>query len=317
MRGMKSRPGYRRGSFGRRKLKTIIIISVSALLVLALLFLVIGNLLNNKTSGSRDDDDDIPPGKTTVTENTHVKVKDINAYPVLLDGLTQSGLGTEVSRLLSQNITAVSLSLCGSGGELLYNSQVAQRFGYQSASSGKISLQAVADRLSSNNIYVSGCLDITSFSEENDVSRSVLLSYEAAIACEAYRAGLNDIVLRCRALSVDGADELTRLVGNIKNVESRVVVGFALTPELLGSENSAELVAKLWEEFDFLALDLSALPVDENLPSAVGEALDATLYYTLRYGMRVLLPYTEDTDIAEKLRSAVQDRSISNWQIAN
>ncbi|MGM9683551.1 MAG: hypothetical protein ACI3XQ_08125 [Eubacteriales bacterium] len=304
---------YHRNSYARKKMRAIIIICAVALLTLALLLVVIGNILKNKTDNDTQQPNREPSSSDGQSEDVHTSVPEVNAYDIPLSGLNSSLLSEKINAIKSAGGNAASLSLRGESGSELYSSDTAKKLGYQTASASLANLGDVTSRLSSENIYASGFLELKAFESPDDTVRSVMLAYDAAICAEAYRTGLRDVIVRCPDISGEKVGDLLRLAESIRSIEPNCIIGISLTRDFLDSENSAEYVASLWDNYDFLAFDLTDCDI-ENPYSYVEDSVGGVLYYLLRYNMRLLLPSSDNEEITESILSALNDKGISNRQ---
>ena len=71
----------------------------------------------------------------------------------------------------------------------------------------------------------------------------------------------------------------------------------------------------LWNAFDYLAADLSVPTEGADAANYVSEKLGSMLYYLLRHNVRVLVPYTDDATLNERIVSAVTSNGSQNIQI--
>ncbi|MBO5415720.1 MAG: hypothetical protein J6A83_03745 [Clostridia bacterium] len=306
---------YRRNSYRRKKWRNILVISISVLAALLILFLVLGNILNKKTEGERLEE------TSPVKHPTQATTPPIAtpSYTVSIKGGAVDIRSTELKKsfatLVENGFSAVSFNLSDTDGKLLYKSSVAARFGYQTADGGLADLDSVNASAASSGLATSAVLTLNSFTEEDKITRSVLQACEAAIICEIYDAGIDDIIIRCPELKAEHADELIELAKSISEINEKSIVGLALTGEFIESDSSALLIERLVSAFDFISLDITDISHEADLAEHIESSLSTDkYYYILRYNMRVLLPKPENDDSAKKAYELMKSNSITNWQ---
>lgn len=319
---------YRKSVYRRSRMKLVLIISAIALAILAVAFLIVGTALNNKTHTSNGDfsntgDTVDPPRK----ENSLIEAKRIKGRPLVL--LTQD-TSTLSSRMqaLPKGTEAVCVSLNQADGTLLYNSSVAKELTSFKIADNASRAATVFDNIHNRGYYVSAALTLTALSKDDALTREVGVSAYVAIAAEAVLGGADDILLFAPddMPSMSGAelevfaDELCSLAERIRAIAPTAVIGFALDNLFLSAKDSAYLIDKLSESFNFLGIDVTGYgkenPV-EFLERTIGGGESADVqYYLLRYNMRVILPALEDTEARESLVAIVEDYSSNNgnWQ---
>ncbi|MBQ7383281.1 MAG: hypothetical protein IJV72_00630 [Clostridia bacterium] len=306
---------YRRNSYRKRKWRNILIISISVLVALVIVLLVVGNILNKKTESERAEETSV------VKHPTHTTAPPISepSYKVSIRGgavdIRTTSLKETIAGLSTGEFSTVSFNLSDADGNLLYKSSVAERFGYKTASDGLADLASANAAANSAGYSTSAVITLNSFKEESRITRSVLQACEAAIVCEIYEAGIEDIIIRCPELKAEYADELIILATNVKNINPKAVVGLALTGELLEVENSALLIDNIVSVFDFISLDITDVAEETELLEHIeGSLSKERFYYILRYNMRVLLPNPTNEEEAKEIYALMRSDSITNWQ---
>ncbi len=315
MNGKNLNVNYRRKAYAKKRARAIITIVASALVLLFVLFLIFGGILKNKVDDERQNDGSSQTDNVA-TDNIHTNVPSVKGYGVSLEGLSASALSDRLTQIGNAGGDCVSVVVRSSTGNELYSSSVAQGMGKQEQSNGLISADTVASRAANKGMKASALLDISAFSEKDDLERSVLLAYDAAICAELCRDGMDDVIITVRSTEIneDSIDELVRFAENVKAIESEAVVGIALSKDMLASEGSEVLVSKLWEAYDLLALDITDIGEDEDPTASAQEKVSSEIhYYLLRYNMRVLFP-SLGSDRLEDVVSILSDKGLTNWQ---
>jgi len=85
---------------------------------------------------------------------------------------------------------------------------------------------------------------------------------------------------------------------------------------VLSDQSNSRLLDSLWDCFDYLAADLTHLEATEvqSLADVTDATLGGMLYYLLRYDMRVLISYANDTELTQVIE-AVKRNGTENIQI--
>lgn len=301
---------YRRSVYRRRRIRLALITGAVVIVVLFALFLILGNIFDNKTKESFDTDKN--RGGTYVENALPADaVRSIKASSV---SLTQDAgsFFSSVDALAAGGAREISVRMNAEDGKLYYYSDIADRMGY-SIEGGGISLEDIVSAADSHGAYVSAVYYIGAFSEEDALARSVLLSEFATVVSEVLMAGVDEAVLIAPDISAEACSEVKELISRIKGFAPNAKVGFSL-PDALVNSADASLIDALASEIDFLALDLTGYGENDPVPYAE-EKLSSMLYYLLRYKMRALIPSVDGADTQNKLIAAVENESVSSWQI--
>lgn len=303
---------YRRSIYRKRRIRVIIITVFVVLALLAALFLILGNILFDKTndggenaektSAQTQKDDSLPADS----------IRQIKAAAISLDG----GLNAVSSALDSAKaggFDAVSVKMNGKDGKLTHYSNIADRLKYSSFNDVKVSAEELAKRAKTRSLYVSGVYYVSAFSEDDDLARSIAIAELATVISESLRAGIDEVILTASDISEKQCAEITHLISEIRAFVPEAVIGFAL-PDALVKAEKADLIDSLANEVSFLALDLTGY--GDNDPAEFAQDLVSTeLYSLLRYKMRVMIPFLEESEKQNSVISAVESSGISNWQI--
>ena len=304
---------YRKSVYGRRRRRTkgAIILSVCAIVLLFVAFIVVGTLLHQKTEKATEPDYGFDPTDSNAEGGLAV-TPTVGAYalPLLQDGSSFS------SRLaaVSEGASAVCIGLNNSEGTLLFRSEMAQSLPSVGTAPDASNLSDYISSIAGNGLYASGILYVTAFDSSNDLLVDVELSVAGAIACEAIREGVGDVLLAPTVFESDSVEAMCSLADRIHLTESDAVIGILLSEEILNDENRVALISKLSKHFNYMCLNLSAHGENEPIEYIEGRVSEMQLDL-MYYKMRVLLPYSSDTAVQEQYVQAVKKYNISSWQM--
>jgi hypothetical protein len=306
---------YRRNSYAKKRIRVIAAIAAIVIVILVVLFFVIGRVLKNKVDKSKEEDSasDIP---AVTAPLGHAELPSVNGYGFSLLGATNQTISDKIGEISSAEGNCINFVVRSASGEEIYSSSVAKNMGKQTASSGYVSVGDISSRAENRGLRVSAILPINAFDVSDDLERSVLLAYDAAICAELYRDGADDVLvsLRGKEVTEENVDELIRLAASVKNIDSEVLIGVSLSRAMLEAEGSEVLVSKLWEAYDFLAYDISEVEEGADVRTYAEESVNSEVhYYLLRYNMRILLPALEG-DALTGVVSVLAGKGLSNWQ---
>ncbi len=309
---------YRRNSYAKKRIKVIAIISCIAVAALVVVLLIVGGLLKEKTD--RDKLEDM--NKESDVQNNieeHIRVESVKGYGVSLSGATSNSLADKVTAISKSGGNGLSFLARDDNGKELYSSSVAKSMGKQSGD-GYVTINTITSRAAYRGYNTSAIVDVTAFNKKDDIERSVLLAYDAAVCAELCRGGIDDVIIRLDGtdISENNIDELVRFAESVKAIEEDSVIGIALTRKMLESSSAEVLVARLWEKYDLLALDISSDFKDDGDPyeyayENVSGKENQIFFYVLRHNMRVLLPELDDASV-KKMAEAISDKGHNNWQ---
>lgn len=306
---------YRRNSYAKKRIRVIAAITAIFLVILVVLFFVIGRLLKDKVDEDRKENSgsDLP---TVTAPLGHAELPSVNGYGLSLSGATNQTISDKVSAIASAEGNCINFVARADTGEEIYSSAVAKNMGKQTASSGYVSVGDITSRAKNRGLRVSAILPINAFDVSDDLERSVLLAYDAAICAELSREGADDVLVSLSGVEVteENIYELIRLAESVKNIDPEVLIGISLGRAMLEAEGSEMLVSKLWEAYDFFAYDISEVEEGVDVRTFAEESVNSEVhYYLLRYNIRVLLPVLEDDDL-DGVVSVLTGKGLSNWQ---
>lgn len=298
---------YRRSVYRKKRIKAVIIVTVSAIAVLTLLFAIIGNALGKKVDAGIEKRKN--PSSTPTAE--HAELDSVHAYPVPIsaDGST---LASRLAQAAKKGYSAVCLELNSKDGTLLYSSPLSQSLGRQNASTGLRTLDSAAKLCSENGLYSVGIIYLKDFNTDDDLARTAAIGYYSALAAEALRAGTDDVLLYVSKVPSEYYAELKTLADEVHRLCPTGHIGISLPTEAFSASENDSLADSMWSAFDYLAADFSQPTDGEDAASYVSSQLGSMLYYLLRFNVRVIVPYTDDSSLAERITAAVTSNGSHN-----
>lgn len=304
---------YRKKKYRSGRIKAIVFISIAVIVVLVVLFLAIGLSFADKTKDYEIPEDFVPPS-TDVTDEKAVASVQAFPLPLLEDGSSFS------SRLagIDESAQAVCISLNKPNGTLLYRSSLASKLSYLSVEPDASSLTSYIKSITDEDLYITATLYIPTFKElkedGDELMADVELSIWGSIACEAIRAGVNDVLLIANGADAEDAQKLSALAERIHITEKNATVGLCIPNEFFEAEKSASLIDSLSKKFDYLALDATSPTGDGTLLQNVEAAISDKQLQLMYYKMRVLLPRGANAEELATLADLVKRYSIASWQ---
>lgn len=300
---------YRRSVYRKKRIKIIVISSLCAIVVLVLLLVIIGNALGSKVDKNvtkRNSD------ATSTDGTTHAEVRSVFAYPVQLS-VNNSKLSTRLANAAANGYSDVCFDLNSADGTLLYSSPISQSLGRQSAGLDLWSLEEAIKLCDENGLYATGTVHLCDFYSDDDLTRSASLGYYAVQIAEALRSGVGDVLVYVAEIPTERYTELVGLAEEVHRLCPDGRVGISLPTSVYSS--SPDTADMLWSAFDYLAVDASVPTEGVDAADYVGEQLGGMLYYLLRYNVRVLVPYTDDAVLHERIITSVTSNGSKNIQI--
>ena len=306
-----NRRRYKKSNYRKRKIKTIVIISVVSFIVLFAVFMIVGLSLAEKTTDYTPFEDEFDYNESD--SETARKPKNVKAYPLPL--LEDGSIFSSRLAKIKEDATAVCISLNRPDGTLLYRSALASSFTYLEQAPDASSLSNYIDSIEGRDLYTTATLYIPTFSEtQHDLEADVELSIWGSIVCEAIRSGVGDVLIIANDATVEDAEKLSALAERIHITEEDAIIGLCIPGSVWEDEKSVSLIESLSKAFDYLALDTTELPEKATLSETVEDAVAEMQLQLMYYKMRVLLPRGENTEELEKLVEIVTNYSISSWQ---
>lgn len=304
---------YNKNNYQRRRIKTVIIISLISIIALFTVFLVIGLSLAEKTKDYEIEEDDFVQRESDTDEVR--EVKNVNAYPLPL----LEDNSSFASRLagIKEGAKAVCVSLNKPDGTLLYRSAIASSFSYLSVESDASNLSTYTKAIDGEDMYVTATLFIPTFEEtEDDLKADIELSIWGSIVCEAIRGGIGDVLLIADKATVEDIEKLSALAERIHITEENAIVGLCLPDSVFKAEKSVSLIDKLSKAFDYLAFNTASIEIDEDgtLTDVIESSIADMQLQLMYYRMRVLLPRGASSEELDKLADIVAKHSINSWQ---
>lgn len=292
------------------------IIPISGILAVAFA-LLLGNCLGSKVGDgieSSTPSDSTETNEPSAPEKTDVG--NVDAIFAGLEGITDNTY-YEVSKQIPKGTSAVSLSMFYSNGAPFYRSEVAEAAGKPS---GDLTLGNIFKYTEENDIYVSVPFPSSVLSSSGDTLESVKAAYEIAMIDELYKAGANEVIVRCfpfggnSVYSPDSEEFVTRICEYLSDLRRKVPninIGFMISASDANDASLAAIIDKINDHADFLAVDMTAITDAEELKAVA----NATLVSILRYKMRVLIRSTENGDL-EPMYRVLDTLGIKNRQVA-
>ncbi len=302
---------YRKSIYRKNRIKFILITTAVCICVIALLFVIIGNLVGKEVEENIDSRKEGTAESSSPPE--HSAVRSVNACHVPLSE-SGSSLSARLQNAARGGYGEACFELDSPDGSLLYSSAVAQSLGKQPLGIDLWHLSSAVEQFDAHEFYSIGITHISAFSAEDDLSRAAAIGYHASLIAEAFRAGVDDILIYPSADTPHANfGELIRLADEVHRLcPEASALGLALPPSfLLTSENDASF-SELWEAFDYISVDLASLPTGESdIVQYADSSLGGMLYYLLRYNLRVLIPSgTDSTDALRALAAAKGTQNI-------
>lgn len=297
----------------QRTARVALIVAASMLLLFFVAFVIVGNILLDKTAYTPPSSEETAP--PVVDESASLpEARKIQALSVLAETKDSSTFSSRLSKILESGANAASIPMNTATGKLLYRSPVAEQMGIPAADAYSVTLTQVAQVGQQAGIHLSGVYTLTAFGEEDDLLRSVALTQAGAIAAEAIRSGMNDVLFLIPDLTVADTEELIRFLDGIRQLEPTATLGVSLSPPFLAEENSDGALASLYKHVSFLALDAT------KDGGATAEDVDAIIhdtqnhYLILYYDMRLLLPTGADDAATSAIAAVAKTNGFTNWQ---
>ena len=302
---------YRKNTYAKTRIKVIAIILGIVAVIALVLFLVIGGILNQKVE--EDNDKPVVHGaQTTEAVVERTPVDSVKGYGVSLSGATLSGVSDKAARISKAGGTNMSFLVRDGSGKEIYKSALAASMGKQSGE-GYLDIGDIEKRAENRRLSSSAIVPVYSFEKKDDLERAAQLFYDASICVECSREGADDVLIKLEDTKITekNIEELVRLAEWVKELDEDTVIGITLTKDMLEGGNVEVIVGKLWEKYDFLALDLSDMKAGETILKEGRN--NEVQFYLLMYKMRVLLPDLAEDDLAPII-AEVESMNVNNWQ---
>ena len=301
---------YRRSIYRKNGIHVYLLIAAGVIIALLLLFVILGNALGNKAEQSESDRESRNTANST--EDTHATPRNVSAYPVPLSE-SSSRLDSRISSAVELGYTEVCFELDTENDTLLYMSDVAASLGYIPADSELWDLEDAIELFEERELYTIGITHLSRMNTEDDLKRQISSGYYTARIAEAFRCGVDDVLIHSEELSSDIHGELTVIADEVHRLCPDSTIGISITPQMLSEDNSDALVELLWKSFDYVAISLDHQPEDgETVAQMADRELGGMLYYLLRYNMRVLVPATDTID---EIKTVLVENGVQNMLI--
>lgn len=302
---------YRKSIYRKRKIRTVLILSISIAVIVFALFLIIGTALHEKTDPKDTPKFEEQPQQTDASGL--LPAPSVGAYPLPL--LKDGSSFSERLKAVQKKASSVCINLNTENGTLLYRSDLLREISDISIAPDATSLSNTVSSIESNELYISSVLYVPAFENENDLIEDVELAIWSAVACDALRAGVGDVLIIAPSIETDDMQKLYSLADRIHAAVPNGIIGFALPESILLDEQKTATLDELSKHFNYMALDTTAF-TDEDDPIEYVESKTANMQLDLMYyKMRVILPYSSDPQEQEKYIETVTRYNISSWQI--
>ena len=271
-----------------------------------LLTVIVGNLLRGLlddetyqklTQGEETDTTEKEPPRIT-------NVRNINAYPFALGQNAEDAVG----------MTSISVSVNTPNGTILYTSDVTEQLGLTATE--RIDLQETLGEVSAFVPYISGVFYPQAFEQETPDAHYAVSAVESAVLREFLHAGGSEILLCGLPLGDDHTDTIIEYVKNLQFATGNAPIGIAIPLSVAADTNSWELLARLFDACDFLAIDLTAevcdnADLDDTGYSPTADAILARCaYFTSQFDARLIF-----SDKQTALISTAQMQSRPDFQV--
>lgn len=275
------------------------------LAVAVILTVIVGNLLR----GLLDDEtyQHLTEGKDTEAETEPprvINVRNLNAYLFELGDRAEKAVG----------LTAVSVPINTPDGTVLYTSDVATRLGL--AMNEKVNLQQTLGEISAFVPYVSGVFYPQAFLQPTPDTRYAVANTESALLREFLHTGGSEILLCGIPLTPDNTDAVLEYAKSVRFAVGNAPVGIAIPLKIASDTANWELLARLADTYDFIAIDLGAETVDETETDGTGysPSADALLsrcaYFVSQFDARLLFSESQDSLISTAVLQARPDFQV-------
>lgn len=302
---------YRKSIYRKRKIRTILILSISIAVVVFALFLIIGTALHKKTETKDPFESENQTQKIEPTGLSPAPAVGAYPLPLLEDGSNFS----DRLRAIPKSASAVCINLNEENGTLLYRSDLTREISDISVATDAGYISNAISNIESNDLYISSVLYVPAFENENDLVEDVELAIWSAIACEALRAGVGDVLIVAPSIEVDDMQKLYSFADRVHAAVPNGILGFALPDSVLLDGQKTAMLDELNKHFNYMALDTSSF-TDQDDPIEYVENRTANMQLDIMYyKMRVILPLSSDSAEQEKYIETVTKYNISSWQI--
>ncbi len=301
---------YRNSIYRKRRIKTVLLLCGAVLAVAFVIFLIVGNILHSKTEENPNESNNTH-NSTEATDAPLPAARQIGAYalPLLGDKSFSERLAA-----IRPNANAVCINLNRADGTLLFASSLASSFSKLEQEAGAVSLEDTLEAVNDSGFYTTAVLYIPTANEGSLPFDDMELSLWAGIASEALQSGVGDVLLICRSATEDDITRLTDIAAKIRKNVQKSTIGFALSRDIVGSENRERLIDTLSTHFNYLALD-TTLDRENNPLAFIESQISAMQYLLIRYNMRVMLPSAADSDTTDSYISKANEYSLNSWLV--
>ena len=315
MNGYHRHAKYRQGVYRRRQTRTVLLTALVVLLLLFVALLVAGSILSKRESGAPSDSDQVTDTAPLPSASLPAPPPR-KALPVFIETSGSGSLSSRLNGVITAGYSSASLPLNNPSGSLLYRTDLSSSLGLTTAGAYNTTVAQAVTQGAEKGLTLCGTYYLTELAIEDELLRSVALAKSAAVIAEALRAGMDEVTLLVPDLSEAQISTLMQFSEDVRALAPDGALGCALSPSFLGGENSEGSVLRLSQGFHFLSLDLTHR--GNEAPAAYVEAAmgsSGSLFFLLRYEMRMLLPDAATEGERQALIQTVEASWTHNWQI--
>ena len=302
---------YRKSIYRKRRIRAAVISCTVAIILAFALFMIIGTALHSRNEQSPETE----PLETenTVTKNPLPAASTVGAYPLPL--LKDGSRFSDRLKSITEDANAVCINLNSSDGTLLYRSELATNLSGVETHKDATSLSSSLTSIERKGFHASALMYLTAFDSKTDLLADVELATSGALACEALREGVGDILFIAKSMTAENVDKICALADNIHTTVEGAIIGITISDDILAESNSVSLIDKLASHFNFLALDTTSYKADDDPALFIEDKISSFQLQLIYYKMRVLLPNSPELETQQRYIEVVTKYNIQNWQM--
>ena len=306
---MKSRRRKSRRYTGKKKNdrnRSVIMILLILAFVALVVFLTIrlGLHLREKAMFSEEHRDGIPDVTDTAQNyeftgdySQNVSVKLNGKYVSLKDNDRKY---EEDVALISEG-DFVSLVFRDSSGELTFSSQSAQNLGRQDEDNGLLTAEEIITPLKDKGCTVCAVFCHSAYDAENTAESDAVRAFESAIIAEICASGADEVMLcglpSLTAEEIDRTSEYAEILSS--KYAGKTKIGLLIPYASFSEGDGNSLCRTLAPVFDFLAVDYTDAPAEEDTADEISARAGAMQLFFSRYGIRAVLDAEKENGESE------------------
>lgn len=289
-----------------RSILTVILILVFISLVV-FLSIRLGLYLREKAKFSEEkrESDTIPPEVTRESStgedySLNVAVK-LNGKYISLKEIGQNSEKYAEEVALVGEGDLVSLVFRDIVGNLFFFSKTAQALGDQKTENGLPGIEEIIRPLKDKGCTVCAVFGLNA--DFGDTAEAeAMRAYENAVLAELCTAGIDEVMVYTPSL--DGEDEILACAKNaeafISKYADKTKIGLLMPYSIFSNGNGNTACHTLAPVFDFLAVDYTDAPEEENSAAEISSRADAMQIFFSRYSLRAVLDPEKTNSTYEK-----------------